>query len=57
MVATLRSPRNLFLDAPMGESYAALKASIICQGLGLQKVNIEGDALSVVNDINCPTEK
>lgn len=56
-MAPLRSSRELYPDAQLGESIVALKTSIMCQELGLKQVILEGDALFVLNEINNLEEK
>lgn len=57
VIATLRSTRELYPDALLGEATALLKTTILCIEMGLQQVIFEGDALTVVNAINGSEER
>ncbi|XP_035542882.1 uncharacterized protein LOC109001229, partial [Juglans regia] len=56
IIATLRAPRSLFPDPKLAESVAALRAVLLCKNLGITRLILEGDAKSVVKDINSETE-
>ncbi|XP_042979840.1 uncharacterized protein LOC122310016 [Carya illinoinensis] len=56
-MATLRCQRALFPDPVIAEALGALKAISLCQQLYINRVILEVDAKTVVDDINCGIEK
>ncbi|KAF5462224.1 hypothetical protein F2P56_018250 [Juglans regia] len=55
VIATLRAPRKLIPDPKLAESVAALRAVQLCKHIGISKLILEGDALSVVKDLTSET--
>ncbi|KAF5447865.1 hypothetical protein F2P56_033383 [Juglans regia] len=55
VIAILRAPRKLFPNAKLAESVAALRAVLFCKNLGITRLLLEGDTLSVVKDLNSET--
>lgn len=56
VMATLRSVYALFPDPQLGESLAVLKAALLCIEMWMSNVQLEGDALAVVNAIKSNQE-
>jgi hypothetical protein len=45
---TLSTPKMYIIDHVVAETFAALRATVLCKELGQQMVILEGDALLII---------
>jgi ribonuclease HI len=55
VVAAMSKTRQGTLEPTSGEAFAAYQATCLCKDLGLQHINLEGDAKQVVEAVNSLT--